>query len=81
MIQRALIMHIDGRIDATDIMLDERFHGFDLQEREAILPEQVLPEVPERLGNELKQQEQQIILDTLEKYSGKRKKVAEVPRN
>ncbi|CUS48398.1 MAG: flagellar two component signal transduction system response regulator FlrC [Idiomarinaceae bacterium HL-53] len=77
-IQRALIMHIDGRIDATDIMLDERFHGFDLQEREAILPEQVLPEVPERLGNELKQQEQQIILDTLEKYSGKRKKVAEV---
>lgn len=77
-IQRALIMHLDGKIDLNDIMLDDRFQAFDLQHSEEVLPEQVIPETNERLGSELKQQEQQIILETLHKYSGKRKAVAEV---
>lgn len=75
-IQRALIMHQDGRVDDQDIMLDDRFHAIDAEPTAAIMPEQVLPE--DKLGHELKQQEQQIILETLERYSGKRKQVAEV---
>lgn len=76
-VQRALIMHLDGRIEAEDIMLDDRFQSFDQQHTGAVIPEQVLPGDKDNLGNELKIQEQQIILDTLEKYSGKRNKVAE----
>ncbi|WP_113908320.1 sigma-54-dependent transcriptional regulator [Aliidiomarina celeris] len=75
-IQRALIMHVQQKIDDQDIMLDDRFNAIDALASPAIMPEQVLPE--DKLGNELKAQEQQIILETLEKYSGKRKRVAEV---
>lgn len=76
-VQRALIMHVDGRIEAEDIILDERFQAFDIQKTGAVFPEQVLPSDKDNLGNELKIQEQQIILDTLEKFSGKRNKVAD----
>lgn len=81
-IQRALIMHVDGHIEADDIMLDDRFTAFDRQAGPEVIPEQVLRTETavgdDKLGNELKQQEQQIILETLSRFSGKRKKVAEV---
>ncbi len=76
-VQRAIIMHINGRIEADDIILDQHFQAFDMKNTGAVIPEQVLPGDKARLGNELKVQEQQIILDTLEKYSGKRNQVAE----
>ncbi|MFD2168150.1 sigma-54-dependent transcriptional regulator [Thalassotalea euphylliae] len=68
-IQRALILHSDEKVTAGDILIE----NFDTQI-------QVTPAVDERddkLGNELKQQEHQIILDTLQACNGSRKEVAE----
>lgn len=89
-VQRALILHLDGCINIEDIILDERFQSFDQQQTGAVLPEQVFPAAnglqasyvqpesqPDNLGHELKLQEQHIILDALEKYAGKRGKVAD----
>lgn len=76
-IQRALILHVGGSIEPKDILLDENLQKFDAKNTGAVLPEQVLPEQPENLGHELKQQEQQIIFETLQQYHGKRGKVAE----
>lgn len=76
-VQRALIMHLNGCIEPEDIMLDGRFQTFDQQQSHATIPEQVLPGDTDRLGNELKMQEQEIILDTLSKFSGKRGKTAD----
>lgn len=83
-IQRALILHTDGQISADDLLLDE---GFAEAMEAAPVPSapaalntnSTLNEnvAPERLGNELKQQEQQIILDMLKRCNGKRKDVAE----
>ncbi len=70
-VQRALILHSNGVIDAEDLLIDQ-FETIrvdesakDVQETEA------------RLGNELKHQEHQIILDTLNACQGSRKAVAE----
>ncbi len=77
-IQRALILGQQGELRKEDLILEE--DGFEtietnLAELDPIKPEQSME--PEKLGSELKQQEQQIILDTLRTYGGKRKAVAE----
>lgn len=69
-IQRALILHNEQVIDSTDLLI-ERFDT----EIVASPPLDTSREV--RLGNELKQQEHQIILDTLTACNGSRKAVAE----
>lgn len=70
-IQRALILHSNNMIDSGDLLIEQ----FD----SAIVTDVALePTVSEdRLGNELKQQEHQIILDTLTACNGSRKAVAE----
>ncbi|MGX5915145.1 sigma-54-dependent transcriptional regulator [Aliidiomarina sp. Khilg15.8] len=79
-IQRALILHSDAQISADDLLLDDGFA--DAMETPSELPAAAPAAsaeklAPERLGNELKQQEQQIILDMLQRCQGKRKDVAE----
>ncbi|NMP32909.1 sigma-54-dependent Fis family transcriptional regulator [Thalassotalea sp. M1531] len=69
-IQRALILHNDGQIDSGDILIE----NFDTQIQVSSESESIKEE---RLGNELKQQEHQIILDTLQACQGSRKAVAE----
>ena len=69
-IQRALILHSCQQIDAGDILIE----NFDTQIQVSV-PEESAKE--EKLGNELKQQEHQIILDTLQACHGSRKAVAE----
>lgn len=69
-IQRALILQSNSLIDASDILIEH----FDT----AILPAEPSLEITEdKLGNELKLQEHQIILDTLQACHGSRKDVAE----
>jgi two-component system response regulator FlrC len=71
-IQRALILHSDALIEATDLLIE----NFDT---EAVpVKEQEKHEVTDdKLGSELKLQEHQIILDTLHACHGSRKAVAE----
>ena len=69
-IQRALILCEDGSIESGDLMIDMAVHD----EMEVKQDE---PEDNSRLGSELRQQEHQIILDTLTLCNGKRKDVAE----
>ncbi|RUO31278.1 sigma-54-dependent transcriptional regulator [Aliidiomarina soli] len=89
-IQRALILFTDGEIKADDLLLDDSYADeaptatSEVQERAAqsgltadSLADPVDRATPERLGSELKQQEQQIILDALNRCNGKRKDVAE----
>lgn len=93
-IQRALILCLDGCVTALDLVLDEVDF---VPASAAVLPAQPvladaleLPEFPdfqmasidrqpgfERLGNELRQQEHQLILDTLQACEGSRKAVAD----
>lgn len=68
-IQRALILHSDNIIEAQDLLIE----SFDTQIREPA----PIAITDEKLGNELKQQEHQIILDTLNACEGSRKAVAE----
>ena len=69
-IQRALILRSNNLIDATDILIEH----FDT----AILPVEPSTDMTEdKLGSELKLQEHQIILDTLQACHGSRKDVAE----
>jgi two-component system response regulator FlrC len=69
-IQRALILQSNSLIDASDILIEH----FDT----AILPVEPSVEIIEdKLGSELKLQEHQIILDTLQACHGSRKDVAE----
>lgn len=68
-IQRALILQSDDCINAEDILI-EQF------ETAVVAPAEPV-QSDDRLGHELKQQEHQIILDTLQACSGKRKVVAE----
>ncbi|GAW96292.1 MULTISPECIES: sigma-54-dependent transcriptional regulator [Colwellia] len=67
-IQRALILHTDKLIDAGDLMIE----NFDT----ALVIEPVT-NTDDKLGSELKLQEHQIILDTLQACHGSRKAVAE----
>lgn len=69
-IQRALILSQGEHIDASDLMIE-----FNDQVPE--MPTQVVQEDSSLLGSELRQQEHQIILDTLVSCNGKRKDVAE----
>lgn len=71
-VQRALILAEDDVIDSDDLMIESN-------ESIILAPEQdVIAEADtSRLGSELRQQEHQIILDTLQLCNGKRKDVAE----
>ena len=68
-IQRALILYSDNIIDAGDLLIEQ----FDT----AIVTSPQVVESDDKLGNELKLQEHQIILDTLNACHGSRKDVAE----
>ena len=69
-IQRALILHSNQIIDASDMMI-ENFETASVNEVE----QDVITD--DKLGSELKIQEHQIILDTLQACHGSRKDVAE----
>ncbi|MEW6983230.1 sigma-54-dependent transcriptional regulator [Colwelliaceae bacterium 6471] len=69
-VQRALILHSDHLIDASDLLI-ENFETSSVQ----AAPEKAVSE--DKLGNELKLQEHQIILDTLHACHGSRKAVAD----
>ncbi len=73
LIQRALILNDGNQIEVQDLMLD------DLPIESFVAAEESRSEVPSAnvLGNELRQQEHQIILDTLVSCNGSRKQVAE----
>lgn len=70
-IQRALILHSEQVIDSCDILI-ENLEPISIQSAKV---EQ--KKLDDNLGNELKQQEHQIILDTLQACQGSRKAVAE----
>ncbi len=70
MIQRALILHTNQVIDAADLMI-ENFETAKVNDTEKV----ATPD--DKLGSELKLQEHQIILDTLQACHGSRKAVAE----
>ena len=73
-VQRALIMHSEEVIDANDLLI-EQFETVSINEHVSEdMNEQI---TDDRLGNELKLQEHQIILDTLTACQGSRKAVAE----
>ena len=79
-IQRALILHTNGEIDSDDLLLDDATDNlYDESQTQPAAEHQQTPPAatPERLGNELKQQEFQIILEALKRCGGKRKDVAE----
>jgi two-component system, response regulator FlrC len=67
--QRALILHQDQIIDAGDLLIEQ----FDTQP----VNDTVAENYDDKLGSELKLQEHQIILDTLNACKGSRKHVAE----
>ncbi len=69
-IQRALILHSNQIIDADDLMI-ENFETTSVNETEKVVASD------DKLGSELKLQEHQIILDTLQACHGSRKAVAE----
>jgi two-component system response regulator FlrC len=69
-IQRALILHSDNIIDAGDLLIE----NFD---SEIITEMTIENNTEDKLGSELKLQEHQIILDTLNSCQGSRKDVAE----
>jgi len=69
-IQRALILHCNQIIDADDLLIE----NFDT-ENVSKIEQQPAPD--DKLGSELKLQEHQIILDTLQACHGSRKEVAE----
>jgi two-component system response regulator FlrC len=68
-IQRAIILHSAHIIDAGDLLIE----NFDSE----IITEMPIDNNEDKLGNELKLQEHQIILDTLNTCRGSRKDVAE----
>jgi two-component system response regulator FlrC len=69
-IQRALILHSDNIIDATDLLI-ENF------ETSTVVESENTTVSDDKLGSELRLQEHQIILDTLQACQGSRKEVAE----
>jgi len=68
-IQRAMILHSEQIIDAGDLLIE----SFDSE----IITDIAIDNSDDKLGNELKLQEHQIILDTLNACHGSRKDVAE----
>jgi two-component system, response regulator FlrC len=81
--QRALILHSDGRIRGIDIHLQPVGSRISSTPAPAATPEPVLPSgivvaAPEEtLGDELRQRERQLILEALKEGRGSRKYVAE----
>ncbi|MFT2091396.1 sigma-54-dependent transcriptional regulator [Paraglaciecola sp. 2405UD69-4] len=71
-IQRALILSDGTQIDAIDLMIEQ-----DLSTGTRTFETEVIEEDSSKLGSELRQQEHQIILDTLQSCKGRRKDVAE----
>ncbi|MBO1255232.1 sigma-54-dependent Fis family transcriptional regulator [Alteromonas sp. 5E99-2] len=71
-IQRALILCENGEIDSSDLLI-ETDTAWAQVEHEVVSEE----DADSKLGSELRQQEHQIILDTLTLCNGKRKDVAE----
>lgn len=71
-IQRALILCDGDVIDSSDLMIDMAATLASHQ-----MNNEVVPEDDSKLGSELRHQEHQIILDTLQLCNGKRKDVAE----
>ncbi len=71
-IQRALIMCDGQQIDAQDLMIES-----DIPSVLAATGADRIEEDSSKLGSELRQQEHQIILDTLQSCRGRRKDVAE----
>lgn len=69
-IQRALILRNGNVIDASDLLI-ENFETASVVEAETVVINE------DKLGNELRLQEHQIILDTLQSCHGSRKEVAE----
>ncbi|MFG0834997.1 sigma-54-dependent transcriptional regulator [Aeromonas bivalvium] len=83
-VQRALILSTEGEIGASQLILEpgaeEAFSALAGEPGEGPQGVAAEPERPlcgDRLGSELKQQEHQIILDTLHDCNGSRKAVAE----
>ncbi len=72
-IQRALILSSDGKIDAGDLLIDIE----DQSTLVEVEPEVETGDLSSKLGSELQQQEHQIILETLSQCNGRRKDVAE----
>ncbi|AZU48706.1 Fis family transcriptional regulator [Aeromonas hydrophila] len=70
-VQRALILSPDGLIGCEHLILEE------VEEEEIRLVGSERSSGSEHLGSELKQQEHQIILDTLQDCNGSRKAVAD----
>jgi len=68
-VQRALILHSNNVIDASDLLI-EQFETTSVLSSDTDV-------VEDKLGSELKLQEHQIILDTLNACKGSRKNVAE----
>ncbi|MEO9945554.1 MAG: sigma-54 dependent transcriptional regulator [Paraglaciecola sp.] len=71
-IQRALILSDGTQIDAIDLMIEQ-----DLAVGARALDIEPVEDDNSKLGSELRQQEHQIILDTLQSCKGRRKDVAE----
>ncbi|MCF2950220.1 sigma-54 dependent transcriptional regulator [Paraglaciecola aquimarina] len=71
-IQRALILSDGQQIDAIDLMIEQDMSTNHLQVEGAKVEDE-----NSKLGSELRQQEHQIILDTLQSCKGRRKDVAE----
>ena len=74
-IQRALILQQHDDITADDLLLDATHQLTSDTPENHVLPEQVVGN--DDLGAELWQQERQIILETLKRFKGKRKPVAD----
>ena len=80
-IQRALILVDGNQIDATDLMIELDTSAASRQPEpsssEGAFQDEESFIDSSKLGSELKQQEHQIILDTLQSCNGRRKDVAE----
>lgn len=70
-IQRALILHNNQVINADDLLIDNFERSIDVNNSQGTIA------ADDKLGSELKIQEHQIILDTLQACRGSRKDVAE----
>ncbi|WP_108649729.1 sigma-54-dependent transcriptional regulator [Dongshaea marina] len=77
--QRALILATDRSIEASHLILEEaqETSGLSLQFKAESVLESLKEADDFRLGGELRQQEQQIILDALQRFEGCRKEVAQ----
>lgn len=77
-IQRALILCQCQKIDADDLMIDFLADGQSVQQQTISSVDTTSPQEDDtRLGSELRQQEHQIILETLQTCHGRRKDVAD----